>query len=62
MCNLKSRRWFTLGSNSCIFTSTVHSFCSKISLKGLKVTNEQQDDRTGVLHQVAQHPIDQVYL
>ena len=24
--------------------------------------NEQQDDGTGILHQVAQHPIDQVYL
>ena len=30
-------------------------------LKGLKATNEWQDDGTGVLHQVAQHPIDQVY-
>ena len=29
-------------------------------LKGLKVTNEWQDDGTGILHQVAQFPIDQV--
>ena len=27
----------------------------------LKVTNEQQDDGAGILHQVAQFPIDQVY-
>ena len=30
--------------------------------QGLKATNEQQDNGTGILHQVAQHPIDQVYL
>ena len=30
-------------------------------LKGLKATNEWQDDGTGILHQVAQFPIDQVY-
>ena len=30
--------------------------------KGSMATNEQQDDGTGGLHQVAQHPIDQVYL
>ena len=30
-------------------------------LKGLKATNERQDNGTGVLYQVAQHPIDQVY-
>ena len=29
-------------------------------LKGLKVTNERQDDETGILHQVAQFPIGQV--
>ena len=29
--------------------------------KGLKVANEEQDYRTGVFHQVAQHPVDQVY-
>ena len=28
----------------------------------LKVTIEQHDDGTGVLYQVAQHPMDQVYL
>ena len=28
----------------------------------LKDTNEQQDDGTGVLHQVLCHPIDQIYL
>ena len=27
----------------------------------LKATNEQQDDGAGILHQVAQFPIDQVY-
>ena len=27
----------------------------------LKAINEQQDDGTGVMHQVAQHPIDPVY-
>ena len=32
------------------------------TIKGLKVTNERQDDGTGVLHQVAQLPTDQVYL
>ena len=30
--------------------------------KGLKATNEQQDNGTGILHQIAQQPIDQVYL
>ena len=29
-------------------------------LVSLKITNEQQDSVTDVLHQVAQHPIDQV--
>ena len=29
--------------------------------KGLKATNERQDDGTAILHQVAQNPIDQVY-
>ena len=29
--------------------------------KDLKATNEQQDDGTGILHQVTQCPIDQVY-
>ena len=29
---------------------------------GLKANNERQDDGTVILHQVAQHPIDQVYL
>ena len=29
--------------------------------KGLKATNEQQDDGAGILHQVAQFPIDQVF-
>ena len=29
-----------------------------VPFKGLKATNEWQDDGTGVLHQVAQHPID----
>ena len=28
----------------------------------LKATNERQDDGAGILHQVAQFPIDQVYL
>ena len=28
--------------------------------EGLKATNEWQDTGTGVLHQVAQHPIDQL--
>ena len=27
----------------------------------LKATNERQDDGAGILHQVAQFPIDQVY-
>ena len=27
----------------------------------LKTTNERQDDGAGILHQVAQFPIDQVY-
>ena len=40
--------------------NTTSALCG--SLAGLKATNELQDDRTGVLHQVAQHPIDQVYL
>ena len=31
-------------------------------LNGLKATNEWQDSGTGILHQVTQHPIDQVYL
>ena len=30
--------------------------------KGLKATNRRQDNQTGVLHQVAQHPIYHVYL
>ena len=30
--------------------------------KGVKATNEQQDNGTGVLHQVAQLPVDQVFL
>ena len=30
--------------------------------KGLKATNERQDDGVGILHQVAQFPINQVYL
>ena len=30
--------------------------------KGLKVTNERQDDGAGIFHQVAKFPIDQVYL
>ena len=29
--------------------------------KGLKATNERQDDGAGILHQVALFPIDQVY-
>ena len=29
--------------------------------KGLKATNERQDDGVGILHQVAQFPLDQVY-
>ena len=29
--------------------------------KGLKATNEEHNDGTGVLHQVAQFPVDQVY-
>ena len=29
--------------------------------KGLKATNAQLDNGTGILHQVAQFPIDQVY-
>ena len=29
---------------------------------GLKATSERQDDGAGILHQVAQFPIDQVYL
>ena len=33
-----------------------------LRFKGLKVTNEQQVDGTGTLHQVAQHPVDQVFL
>ena len=37
------------------------SYCSLVAFKGLKATNKQQDDGTGVLHQVAQHPIDQAY-
>ena len=32
------------------------------TIKGLKVTNERQDGGKGVLHKVAQHPIDQVHL
>ena len=36
--------------------------CSLIfMLKGLKATNERQDDGAGILHQVAQFPIDQVH-
>ena len=31
-------------------------------IKGLNATNEQQDNGTGVLHQVAQHPINEVLL
>ena len=30
--------------------------------KGLKATNGQQDDVAGILHQVAQFPMDLVYL
>ena len=30
--------------------------------KGLKISHEWQDDGTGVVHQVAQFPIDQVGL
>ena len=37
------------------------STCKPIWFKGLKATNGQQDDGTGILHQVAQFPIDQVY-
>ena len=37
-------------------------YSSRILFKGLQATNEWQDDGTGVLHQVVQHPIDQVYL
>ena len=33
-----------------------------LCIKGLNATNEWQDDGTGVLHQVAQFPIDQVCL
>ena len=32
------------------------------AVKRLKATNERQNDRAGILHQVAQFPIDQVYL
>ena len=37
-------------------------FFFKIYPTCLKVTNEQQDDGAGILHQVAQFPVDQVYL
>ena len=33
----------------------------KVMFKGLKATNKQQNDGIGILHQVAQFPIDQVY-
>ena len=33
-----------------------------LHFKGLKATNEWQDDGTGTSHQVAQHPIDHVHL
>ena len=33
-----------------------------LEFKGLKATNEGQDDWVGILHQVAQFPIGQVYL
>ena len=32
------------------------------SIKDLKATNEWQDDGAGILHEMAQFPIDQVYL
>ena len=37
-------------------------YLKKPKRDGLKATNEWQDDGTSVLHQVAQHPIDQVCL
>ena len=44
---------------------SVRSFCHdgplQLEFKGLKVTDEWQDNGTSALHQVAQHPIDQVY-
>ena len=33
-----------------------------LALKELKATNDRQDDGAGLLHQMAQFPIDQVYL
>ena len=36
----------------------LHSYEFYKGFKGLKVTTEWQDNGTGVLHQVAQHPID----
>ena len=33
-----------------------------VCLKVLKATKERQDNWTGVLHRIAQHPVEQVYL
>ena len=41
------RRWQAIGAESWVVT--------------VKATNERQDDGAGILHQVAQFPIDQVY-
>ena len=39
----------------------VRNFNDSAKFKGLKVTNERQDDEIVALHHVAQHPIDQVH-
>ena len=39
----------------------LHKTLASKGVKGLKATNERQDDGAGILHQVAQFPIDQVY-
>ena len=44
-----------------VFSELVHSYVVELCLWGLKVTNERQDDGAGILHQVAQFPIDQAY-
>ena len=51
----QSRRYEKILYTLDIIVAIYHTF------KGLKATNEREDDGTGILHQVAQHPMDQVY-
>ena len=69
MCTPQQNQTCTCGSSLPSTNSRV--WCWKWSwnqqltqkrFQGLKATNEQQDNGTGILHQVAQHPKDQVYL